>query len=138
MKRSLGALAAVVAAPVLAGCERPVPAVTLAADAGSVRTTAAAWCWGPAGPCVDRPSDVPGLPVRAGDWLLVAVDPDVVERGWRVLLDGVPQPPVTGTTTLELVAPRVAPGGRVEVVVEALGGPGGGPSGRWALQLLPR
>lgn len=137
LRRAVLALAAVSPAVVLTGCDRPLPAVTLAADGGSVRTEATTWCDDVA--CSERAVAVPELGVHPGEWVLVGVDTTVAERPWHVVVDGRALPPVsTGRTTYELTAPHLQPGERQVVEVIAPDPSPERPPGRWTLHLVAR
>lgn len=150
-RQTRGGLGGPLAAPLLAvaavlplsGCERPLPAVTVAADAGSVRVEASSWC--PAATdeetCLTRKQPVPTLAAHPGGWMIVNVDEQIAERGWRVLVDGQPQPPVlTGRTAYRLEARHLLPGERKTIEVQALdgSGPAGRATGSWTFHILPR
>lgn len=127
----------------LSGCQQPLPGVTLAGDAGSVRVEASSWCPNADDDrtCVQRTQTAPTtLPVRPGGWIGIGVDVDVAERGWRLLLDGQPQPPhPPGYTYHRLEARHLLPGERKHIEVQALDGTGRTDriTGSWTVHVTP-
>ena len=83
----------------LTGCEKPTPLVTLYSGATSLNDEAVFYCFegqspaqqpGTEGACRAAPDGVPRkvLEVRPGDQVLVDVDRELADSGWRLALIG--------------------------------------------------
>lgn len=87
--RAALAAAALLAVPVLAGCERPTPQITVFSGSTSVQTEARAFCFPEEeGGCAARQGTrVPSLDVRPGNTVGISVDKEVAEQGWAVFVN---------------------------------------------------
>ncbi len=87
--RLLALAAALLGLALIAGCDKPVPSISIVSAGKYQHTAAVVWCFdgqrfdGP-GSCTQRTSSQPRLQVRGGEQLSVEVPQEVRKRGWYV------------------------------------------------------
>ncbi|HVM27166.1 MAG TPA: hypothetical protein VM433_05755 [Mycobacteriales bacterium] len=152
-RRLLAAAArtSVAAAAVLAltGCERPTPIVTVVSGTTSEWREADVYCFeGQSGDdCSSHEVSTPRIPVTPGQRVGVDVDKAVVERGWYVTLEAPGSQGEPSESEIQVdahyfsfPAPNVGPEG-LRLTVRAIDPEdvrGGGTTGEWTFDLVPR
>lgn len=97
-RRVVAAASAAVAALGLAGCEKPLPIVTVQSGTTVEVAEAGTWCFGgaPGAQCVDGDAAATTLEASPGQIVSIDVAKEVAERGWVLQQDVAGSPQQSG------------------------------------------